>query len=81
MEEVDDGDNNEVEEIVWNNFSFQFDAKQSSGNIANYSWNFGDGNMFALEAVVTATFSSRGNIPVRLKNYQFHTGLCYILIS
>ena len=22
MEEVDDGDNNEVEEIVWNNFSF-----------------------------------------------------------
>jgi len=46
MEEVDDGDNNEVEEIAWNNFSFQFDAKQSSGNIANYTWSFGDGNTF-----------------------------------
>lgn len=46
MEEVDDGDNNEFEEIVWNNFSFQFDGKQSSGNIDNYTWNFGDGNTF-----------------------------------
>ena len=46
MEEVDDGDNNEVEEIVWNNFSFQFDGKQSSGNIDNYTWDFGDGNTF-----------------------------------
>ena len=35
MEEVDDGDNNEVEEIVWDNFTFQFDASESSGNIEN----------------------------------------------
>ena len=33
MEEVDDGDNNEVEEIVWDNFTFQFDASESVGNI------------------------------------------------
>ena len=38
MEEVDDGDNNEVEEIVWDNFTFQFDASESTGNIENYTW-------------------------------------------
>ena len=47
MEEVDDGDNNEVEEIVWDNFTFQFDASESTGNIVNYTWDFGDGNMFS----------------------------------
>ena len=47
MEEVDDGDNNEVEEIVWDNFTFQFDASESTGNIENYTWDFGDGNMFS----------------------------------
>ena len=47
MEEVDDGDNNEVEEIVWDNFTFQFDASESVGNIENYTWDFGDGNMFS----------------------------------
>lgn len=46
MEEVDDGDNNEVEEIVWDNFTFQFDASKSTGNIENHTWNFGDGNIF-----------------------------------
>ena len=47
MEEVDDGDNNEVEEIVWDNFTFQFDASESVGNIENYTWDFGDGNTFS----------------------------------
>ena len=47
MEEVDDGDNNEVEEIVWDNFTFQFDASDSIGNIVNYTWDFGDGNIFS----------------------------------
>ena len=47
MEEVDDGDNNEVEEVVWDNFTFQFDASESVGNIENYTWDFGDGNMFS----------------------------------
>ena len=47
MEEVDDGDNNEVEEIVWDNFTFQFDASESIGNIGNYTWDFGDGNTFS----------------------------------
>ena len=47
MEEVDDGDNNEVEEIVWDNFTFQFDASESTGNIENYTWYFGDGNILS----------------------------------
>ena len=47
MEEVDDGDNNEVEEIVWDNFTFQFDASESTGNIENYTWAFGDGNILS----------------------------------
>ena len=44
MEEVDNGNNNEVEDIVWDNFTFQFDGYGSTGNIENYTWNFGDGN-------------------------------------
>ncbi len=46
MEEVDDGDNNEVEQIVWDNFTFQFDGSESTGNIENYTWDFDDGNIF-----------------------------------
>ena len=44
MEEVDDGDNNEIEEIVWDNVTFQFDAYDSTGSIENYTWDFGDNN-------------------------------------
>ena len=44
MEEVDNGNNNEVEDIVWDNFTFQFDAYSSTGNIENYTWDFGDSN-------------------------------------
>ena len=47
MEEIDDGDNNEVEEVVWDNFTFQFDASESTGNIVNYTWDFGDGITFS----------------------------------
>ena len=44
MEEVDDGDNNEVPVTVWNNYTFEFDASQSTGTIETYLWNFGDNN-------------------------------------
>jgi len=44
MEEVDDGDNNEVPVTVWDNYTFEFDASQSTGTIETYLWNFGDNN-------------------------------------
>jgi len=46
MEEVDDGDNDEVEDAEWDNFTFQFDAYSSIGDIETYLWNFGDNNEF-----------------------------------
>ena len=46
MEEVDDGDNNEVQNIEWDNYTFQFDAYDSIGDIETYLWNFGDNNEF-----------------------------------
>ena len=65
MEEVDDGDNNEVEEIVWDNFTFQFDASESSGNIENYTWDFGDGNeLYGIEG--SHTYELPGKYTVTL---------------
>ena len=46
MEEVDDGDNDEVQEAEWDNYTFQFDAYSSIGDIETYLWNFGDNNEF-----------------------------------
>ena len=46
MEEVDDGDNNEVPITQWDNYTFEFDASQSTGTIETYLWNFGDNNEY-----------------------------------
>tara|TARA_B100000965_G_C19572076_1_gene749585 strand:+ start:756 stop:1607 length:852 start_codon:yes stop_codon:yes gene_type:complete len=65
MEEVDNGNNNEVEEIVWDNFTFQFDASKSTGNIENYTWDFDDGNtLFGIE--VSHRYSLPGKYLVTL---------------
>ena len=71
MEEVDDGDNDEVEEIVWDNFTFQFDASESTGNIQNYTWSFGDGNiLYGIEGA--HSYELPGNYLVTLTVTSFN---------
>ena len=66
MEEVDDGDNNEVQNIEWDNYTFQFDAYASAGEIEKYLWNFGDNN--ELEGIEGEhSYSKPGKYIVTLK--------------
>ena len=44
MEEVDDGDNDEVEVVEETLYVFEFNAYSSKGIPLSYMWKFGDGN-------------------------------------
>ena len=66
MEEIDDGDNNEVQEAEWNNYTFQFDAYSSIGDIKTYLWDFGDGNE-AGDAEESHSYEQPGKYIVTLK--------------
>ena len=44
MEEVDDGDNDEVEVVEETFYVFEFNAYSSTGIASSYMWEFGDGN-------------------------------------
>ena len=44
MEEVDDGDNDEIEVVEETFYIFQFNAYSSIGSTSSYAWEFGDGN-------------------------------------
>jgi len=66
MEEVDDGDNDEVEVTDVDNFVFEFDASASTGTIETYLWNFGD-NIEYVGISGSHNYSKPGKYIVTLK--------------
>jgi hypothetical protein len=72
--------------IAWPNESITFNASNSNGTIANYSWNFGDGNVTTVSTpTVTHTFSKEGRYTVTLNvtdsSNQWNTTSTQIIVT